>query len=568
MIKNMSMKVKFLTAFISISILLVIIGLLGTFNMKKMQSTIDKMYTYNLQSIDELHTIKENLIEAKAGTIEIVNAEDIILINSIAEELGKYREENDILIQEYGNRELSQEAEGIWEIFLTNLHSYRTEINHLIQFAKEGNEISAISAFNSTLGIRNNMFENLDELIGLNQKMAEKSNIDNYNSYKGTLTITYSIILAGFVFSILIGLFIASYIGKALHKGVDFAEALGEGNLSYEIGLEGNDELGKLIYALKEAQSKVKSAIMKISEETDNVSASSEELSATVEEVTSSYETMSNKTIDILDGIQGVNASIEELTATIQEINMRVAKLTSSSSTGSLEATKIKERAEAIKKQGQESKESAEKMLEEKERIIRESIEQGQVVKEIFIIAESISSIASQTNLLALNASIEAARAGEYGKGFAVVADEIRKLAEQSEEYVSNIQSVVGNVGLAFHNLSDNSKDILEFINQKVFKDYDLLVSSGVNYEKDAMFVDGLSQETLDMAEELNTSTEEISSAIMSIADNVNQASLESDEILNGMKETMDALEQISASAESQANVAEGLNSLVQVFKI
>lgn len=65
----------------------------------------------------------------------------------------------------------------------------------------------------------------------------------------------------------------------------------------------------------------------------------------------------------------------------------------------------------------------------------------GTKVKDIISIVGTVESIAEQTNLLALNASIEAARAGEMGRGFSVVADEIRKLAEDSKEAVSTINT-------------------------------------------------------------------------------------------------------------------------------
>lgn len=49
-----------------------------------------------------------------------------------------------------------------------------------------------------------------------------------------------------------------------------------------------------------------------------------------------------------------------------------------------------------------------------------------------------------------------------------VVAEEVRKLAEESSKAVTNIQETIIKVQKAFENLSENSKDILNFVKENV----------------------------------------------------------------------------------------------------
>ncbi len=76
----------------------------------------------------------------------------------------------------------------------------------------------------------------------------------------------------------------------------------------------------------------------------------------------------------------------------------------------------------------------------EMEAIVRNTSEMSGIGAEIQEIAERI-------NLLALNASIEAARAGEYGRGFAVVASEVSRLADQTNESIARISTMMDENG-------------------------------------------------------------------------------------------------------------------------
>ena len=88
--------------------------------------------------------------------------------------------------------------------------------------------------------------------------------------------------------------------------------------------------------------------------------------------------------------------------------------------------------------------------------------------------------------MTALNAAIEAARAGEAGKGFAVVAEEIRVLAENSKNAVSRINDITYNVSEAVESVVQDSKALLDFVDNQVLNDYKMLVDTSKQYDQDA----------------------------------------------------------------------------------
>ncbi len=565
--RGSSIRTKILASFLIIVVFVGLIGAFGILGMGSINDDANHMYNMNLKNIDDLHTMNEKLLEISISGTHIQKDTPIEEINSISDRIARLNEANEELMAVIEPRLLSAEEKEVWVAFKGSYDAYSAQEKEIISMKKGGTVYAA--AQENLSKYTNEMFENITVLIDQNRYAAQDQNRGGNVEYQYIFVIMLTLVILGLVIALIMGFLLSGYIMKALGKGLDFATALGEGDLTFEIeDPKSNDELGRLIRALKETQNKIKIAITQISSESADVSSSSEQLSATIEEMTSTFDEISAHTLGMVGEIQDVNAATEELTAAIEEVDSSVSQLANSSAEGSSEAEAINQRAEAIKKQGQASKERSDALIKEKTSAIRDAIEQGKVVNEIAVIAKSIASIAAQTNLLALNASIEAARAGEHGRGFAVVADEIRTLAEQSDAYVTNIQGVVADVSLAFENLSKNSQDTLEYITVDVSKDYDLLIETGIGYEKDSIFVSGTFHDTAAMAQQLNAATEEISSVIQSVAHNMNSASGSSEEAKRGMNETLSALEQIAAAADNQATIAERLNTLIQVFKI
>jgi len=107
-------------------------------------------------------------------------------------------------------------------------------------------------------------------------------------------------------------------------------------------------------------------------------------------------------------------------------------------------------------------------------------------VDEVTSILDVISGISEQTNLLALNAAIESARAGEHGRGFAVVADEVRNLSMETQNSVTKIGGILGQLKNSSSNLKSNMTDISDAAQeQKEASTYLLEMSKTVQEHSD-----------------------------------------------------------------------------------
>jgi hypothetical protein len=92
-------------------------------------------------------------------------------------------------------------------------------------------------------------------------------------------------------------------------------------------------------------------------------------------------------------------------------------------------------------------------------------------------LVRTINYINNETNMLAVNASIQAGVAGADGESFSVIASEIGKLAKQSEDFVSVVNSLTEALGTCVQStvavrLGDAAFDTIDKIDRNLFERY------------------------------------------------------------------------------------------------
>jgi methyl-accepting chemotaxis protein-1 (serine sensor receptor) len=520
MLKNLTIKSRLIFVISFLSVLAIIIGFLGLRGMSVANEGLRTVYEDRLVPAGQLGEVNiltaENLRQMHLMLMHDPRLPESKLhdhpLSFHSDKIAENSKRNNKLIEDYAATYLTPEEKVLFDDYQAKRKHYQDVRKKTQDLIEEGKFAEANSSMVKETGpafVANR--DAVQKLLELQINVGKEEYEKALHSYAITRNISISAIVISLLLAAFIGIMLIRAIMRPLAVAQEVAGKIAAGDLTSNIEITNNDELGKLLTSFKAMQNSIQGLISEIKSSTDTINTASKEIA-------SGNNDLSQRTEEQASSLEETASSMEELTSTVKQ-NTENAK----------QANQLAISASDVAGKGGE--------VVSKVVVTMDSINESS--RKIVDIISVIDGIAFQTNILALNAAVEAARAGEQGRGFAVVAGEVRNLAQRSAAAAKEIKTLIGD---SVEKVEGGSK---------------LVAQAGQTMEEIVTSI----RRVTDIMSEITAASVEQSQGI----EQVNTAITQMDEVT---QQNAALVEEAAAAAESLEEEAQNLSASVATFKV
>ena len=286
--KKMRLSVKLIGAFIAVSIITLMVGLIGTMKIQTIDQADTEMYEVNTQPLGQIGKVSANF-QVMRGMIKEVFLKKFMLDKNPVEIIQKIKQidqQNNTALEMFERTINTPDIRQEYDALKLGLVSYYAVRNKILDLAVQGNRDDAFSLLTGEgASIAKKTEDHIAKLFELNIKHAKEKSDENTATARGAIISMWSAAGAGTVLALALGIYLTLSITRPINRVVE---------------------------GLNDASDQVAAASSQVSGSNQQLAEGASQQAASIEETSSSLEEMASMTKQNAENAGQANRMMKE----------------------------------------------------------------------------------------------------------------------------------------------------------------------------------------------------------------------------------------------------------------
>jgi methyl-accepting chemotaxis protein len=364
MIRNLKITTQLMVLFTILAICAVIIALLGLGCIRQSTSDIQKIEQVSLPSVQHLQLIVEAQVSIILGERGLIDMRmlDPEIRQAQYHWIEAANKQAETSRQIYETLPQSQREKELWQQFLPQWDEWKVENNKVISLSREldillvsgltkdSPEVQKLAekVYQASLQSRQSYLkahESLDKLVDLNPEIAHNTGKQATKDSKSNQRLLIIAMIVMVILSLVMGTHLIRTLNRRLvipvQEMAQIAGIAASGDLTTEIKIKSEDEIGQLANALQGMIKQMRNMVSLVAQKAVLVAGSAEELNASAEQIS----TNANETAATMSQIA---TAITQVASNIQDISVAAVSTNENAGSGKEGAARVNRQMEVI----------------------------------------------------------------------------------------------------------------------------------------------------------------------------------------------------------------------------
>lgn len=311
---RMSIRKKLLLSYFSIVVLILVIGIIGIYNLQEVYSNGNEIYVNNLKAVEYLKSINQNVKEIDQYVVSMMSDLDLKYHDEYVEQISNIQDDNKTLMEQYSRLKITDLEKRRYNQCRISILTFNKQIASIMEQINAGDTDAALGTYEQELiPVKACTYELIEAVVELSTANAQSKNEENKRIHENLIWMIGIIMLLSVIVAICITINMSNYFTSKLTAIQCLARRISEYNISDDIqGME-NDEFGETMEALNESQFMMRSLLEKIIEESATISDTGEEVSLAVRKSGQRIENINVKVFQSGEVTEQMDSAVKQI---------------------------------------------------------------------------------------------------------------------------------------------------------------------------------------------------------------------------------------------------------------